>query len=303
MYFAPSKSGRSACGLVQQEVLDEHLEVDAHAPAPGGQGRGERFLAAHVDDVGGRAGQLGEGHQVVHALGLDEGRPALVVLGRIGLAGGEQLPRPLGDERLVLAMRGDDDAEFPGQPEHAVEFRVVEAVEALVGEEDFERADAPRDDLAQLRRGGGVELRHAHVKREIAGGLAGGCVHPLFEAGERPVPAPGVAHLDDRGGAADERRLAAGHKIVLRLRAPGRQVEVDVRVDEAGENLAAPGVDDLGVRRRRQAARDAGDRFAVAVDVREVALTRGDDFAVLDQEGHGWNGRSRFSGAGFGVHE
>ena len=37
------------------------------------------------------AGEFGEGHQVVHALGLDGGRAALVMLAGIGLAGGEEL--------------------------------------------------------------------------------------------------------------------------------------------------------------------------------------------------------------------
>ena len=70
---------------------------------------------------------------------------------RSGHARGEQLARALGDERLVFAMRGDDDAQLLRQLQRAIQLRVVDAERAFVGEEDFERADAARDDLAELR--------------------------------------------------------------------------------------------------------------------------------------------------------
>ena len=128
--------------MSSDEVLDERLDADAHAALAGGDGLVERFLAAQVDDVGRGAGQLGKRHQVVHALGLDGGRAALVVLAGVGLAGGEQFLAALGDQRLVFAVRGDDHAEFLRELERAVELGVVDAERALVGEEDFEGADA-----------------------------------------------------------------------------------------------------------------------------------------------------------------
>jgi len=45
-----------------------------------------------------------------------------------------------------------------GQLECAVEFSVVNSERALVGEKDFERTDAARNDFAQLRLGAVVEL-------------------------------------------------------------------------------------------------------------------------------------------------
>ena len=84
----------------------------------------------------------------MHALGFDARRAALVVLAGVGPARGQQFLLPLGDERLVLAMRRDDDAEVLRQLERAVKLGVVNAERALVGEEDFEGADAAFDDLA-----------------------------------------------------------------------------------------------------------------------------------------------------------
>ena len=104
--------------------------------------------------------------------------------------------------------------------------------------------------------------------------------------GERLVGAGGAAHFDERGGAADEGGPAAGVVGVLRERAHEGQVDVDVRVDEAGEDVLADRVDDFGAGRRGQVAADGGDRFAFAEDVGDVLVGGGGDLAVFDQQGH-----------------
>ena len=78
----------------------------------------------------------------MHALGLDGGRTALVMLAGIGLAGGEQFLATLADERFVLAMRGDDDAEFLREPHGVEEFLVADVERAFVREKDVEAGDA-----------------------------------------------------------------------------------------------------------------------------------------------------------------
>ena len=85
------------------------------AARTGGDGFVEGFLAAEMDDVGVRAGEGGEGHQVMHALGFDAGRAAVMVCLGSGASAGEEFHLQLGDERFVFAVRGDDDAEFFGQ--------------------------------------------------------------------------------------------------------------------------------------------------------------------------------------------
>ena len=49
-----------------------------------------------------------------------------------------------------------------------IQFRVIHTERAFVGEENFERADAALYDFAELFLGLVIELRHAHVKREVA---------------------------------------------------------------------------------------------------------------------------------------
>ena len=68
------------------------------------------------------------------------------------------------DQRFVFAVGRCDDSEFPGQFESLIEFAIVDAEGAFVGQENFERLDAGSDDFAELFRGILVESRDAHVK-------------------------------------------------------------------------------------------------------------------------------------------
>src|ERR1035441_10248354 len=199
----------------------------------------ERPLAAQVDDVSVGAGNLGERHQVVDALGLDDRGAALVVLARAGLAGADKLLLPLGDQGLVLTMCGHDDAELPGELEDPVELRVVDPKRALVREEDLEGTDAAADDLAEPGLRPAVEPGRAHVEREVACGPAGGLGHPVVEPGEGVLAAGGTAHLDQGRGPAREGGLAARLIGVLCKRAHEGQGDVDVRVDEPGAHVLA----------------------------------------------------------------
>jgi hypothetical protein len=61
---------------------------------------------------------------------------------------------------------------------------------------------------------------------------------------------------------------------------------VDVRIDEAGEDELAAGVDHFRTSGRRNVPVDARDRFAFAVDVRHVTLAGRDDLTVLDEQTH-----------------
>ena len=130
-------------------------------------------------------------------------RAAFVVLARIGLSGGEELPLSLEDKRLVLAVGRHDDAELPGEPESPVKLRVVDPEGALVGEEYLEGADAAPDDLTELGVRPVVELGGTHVEGEIASGAAGGLGHPVLKPGKGVLVAGRAAHLDERCRASD----------------------------------------------------------------------------------------------------
>ena len=59
---------------------------------------------------------------------------------------------------------------------------------------------------------------------------------------------------------------------------------MDVRIDEAGEDVLAGGVDHLGARRAARLRPMRGDRFAFAQDVGDVLVGGGGDLAVFDEQ-------------------
>ena len=71
---------------------------------------------------------------------------------------------------------------------------------------------------------------------------------------------------------------------VLRESAHERQIDVHMRVDEAGEHVFALGIDDRRLRRRFELRADAGDLLALAIDVRSILFARGNDTAIFDEE-------------------
>src|ERR1039457_3635595 len=79
-------------------------------------------------------------------------------------------------------------------------------------------------------------------------------------------------------------------------RAHAWQIDMHVRINEAGEDVLAARVNDLGARRRRDVWLDARNGLVGAVDVCDVAISGGDDFAVLDEQSH-----ARFVNPGWGV--
>ena len=123
-------------------------------------------------------------------------------------------------------------------------------------------------------------------KREVARALALRLAEPKLEGVERLFFAARTDHFDKGRGAADERSPAGRLVRVFRKRAHERQVDVNVRIDEAGEDILPGRVDHLGVVRRVEVAVDLRDRFVFAKNVGDVAVRRRDNLAILDQDAH-----------------
>ncbi len=233
----------------------------------GGSAAAQALFAGEMDDIAGGAGIFEKSGEAVGAFGFDGFRAAgLVPLGA-GLALGEQFLLQAAHQFGVFAVRGDDDAESFGELERLVHLAVVNAEEVLVSEEDFERRDAVGHDLAELGFGFVVEFGDGHVESVVAGAVAFGFGFPELITFQRIVIARGAAHFDIGGGAADQRRDAGGF---VRIFGEGRhegQIDVDVGIDEAGENQFAGGIDDFGAGGDFEVLADAGDGFVFDVDV------------------------------------
>ena len=84
-------------------------------------------------------------------------------------------------------------------------------------------------------------------------------------------------------GAAAERRAGAGFEIVGGIGAHEGHLEVGMRVDAAGHDVAAGGVEDAVA---LEAGADGGDLAVLDGDVGLVGEVGGDDGAVADDGGH-----------------
>ena len=137
--------------LVERQVLDQRLAIDAHALLPGAADRLVRLLAGDVDDIERHAGHVGDHDGAVGGLALDFGRA------RIGVAPrGRCCPRPSsfcghrGDDVAVLGMDQRQGAELGAALERREHLVVVDHQGALVGHEVLEDGDAAVDDLGHL---------------------------------------------------------------------------------------------------------------------------------------------------------
>ena len=135
--------------------------------------------------------------------------------------------------------------------------------------------------------------------RPASGKIGDDHVQPVIDAGLRfrllPPGVQSVAHLgaagldgeiDDGGGAADGRRARSGFEIVARCRAAERHVEMRVRVDAAGQQQHAGGVQHLVAGLERNARAHFLDGLAFDQHIRGESFVRGHHRAVLNEQSH-----------------
>ena len=202
------------------------------------------------------------------------------------LAVGKKKLLQLTDQLSILAVRGGDYAEFRGQLEGVKHLFVIDAEEVLIGEKDFEGCGSVVNDFAELSLGLAVVARDGHMECVVAGAVAFGFLFPSVVAFERIFVPGGAAHLNERGGAADERGFAGCGVGVLCKCGHEGEMNVDVGIDESGEDEFARGIDDFCVWRHVEMDADAADGFVFDEDVGVRPSIRGDDFSAFDQQSH-----------------
>jgi hypothetical protein len=136
-------------------------------------------------------------------------------------------------------------AERSAARKRVVQLVVVHHQRTFVGHEMFEGVDAIGvhhrshlvEDLLRPRR-------HRHVERIIAGRLLA-LVAPVLIGLEHGFAGRRNAKVDDHCGAAGDRRFRAPLEIVGGDRAHEEQLHMSVRINAAGQNVAAACVDGL----------------------------------------------------------
>src|SRR3984893_18442105 len=123
---------------------------------------------------------------------------------------GEQRLLQTADQFSVLAMSGDDDAQFLRQSERLIHLVIVNAKEVFVRKKNFEGSRSVAHDLAQLGLSVLIESTHRHMKGVIASAPAFSFFLPQVIP-RQSVLSPGwAAHLNECCRAADECRDAGG---------------------------------------------------------------------------------------------
>ena len=237
-----------------------------------------------MDKVDGCAGLAGQQQRAADWLHFRERRPGAGPGARIALAGRLRLCSEGSGEAVALGVQPDDHSQLGPAPERAVEGSVVHAgiaVQARVAHERL-RSDHPAGvQLPQLPQIGGHDAAPQTVVHDgpvgdgrrlegQAGAVQGGRI-----VVER--------HVQEGGDPAGGGRGAAGG-VPLPVGA-ARLVEMDVAVDQAGQQQPAAGVDaSLGLNASRAWLQDGRHAPVADGQVSPQQLVLGDEGSTSDQQ-------------------
>ena len=117
----------------------------------------------------------------------------------------------------------------------------------------------------------------------IVGGRELAALLPGVDRIHQRLPALGNDEIDEHRRAARQRRARPAVVIVGGTGAHERHVEVGVRIDAAGHDETALGVDHLVA---VEAGADRFDRLALNQHIGDIGTVSGDDGSAFDQSGH-----------------
>lgn len=296
VFLGPQRGGADVLGALEvrlgevvggeEEVLRARLTEDRKSLVAGGRQFGDGLVGGDMHDVQRGSGDAGELDGAVGGLGLQCHLADVAVVARVGAARGQRLLDEDVDRDAVLGMHHDQPA-VAGGPLHGPQNLTVVAVEdAGVGHEQLEGGDALRDQQVHLPQRGLVHVGEDHVEgvvdRAVAVGLRVPGVEPLTDRAPHGLD----GEVDDRGGAAPGGRPGPGLEGVGGVGAAERHLHVRMRVDAAGDDVLAGGVDGpvggpaLG--RVRAVRGECGDAAALDEYVCMEFVGRGDDEAAVD---------------------
>ncbi len=144
--------GVEILALVEHQMLDQRLAIDALALLARAADRLMRLDAGDMHDIERHARLIGEHDGAVGRLALDIGRARQRMALGAGDALGEIVFLQGGDEFAVLGMDERQRAELGAARERGEHLLVVDHQRALVGHEMLEARHAMRDDLAPCPR-------------------------------------------------------------------------------------------------------------------------------------------------------
>ena len=183
----------------------------------------------------------------------------------------------------VLTMSGNDDTQFLRQDKRLIHLSVVHPKKVFVRKKDFEGSRPVSHDLAQLGFCVFIEPAYRHMEGVIAGAPALSFILPQAISCQRVLGPGRAAHLNHCCRPPNECRDAGRLMSILGKGRHERQIDVDVGIDETGENKFAGGIDDLRTGRDGKICTDASDGFVCDEDIGLVARVRRYDLAITNE--------------------
>ena len=274
---------RGIGGIIQHEILRAGFKIDLLPPQP----RPPRFLkpllCGQVYHPGRRLRQLRNAHQAGHRLRFDDVRPGQRVGRGPGQARRPALQNPLPEQIVVFTVYADDAVLRGSAPERVIDRAVVHA-HGVVHHVHFKGSYALPDhgrDLADARV---VPLRNRHVE-PIVTAAALRLFVPQVEGVLHGHAAVLRCKIQHRGGAAQHRRPRAGNKVVRRDRRSQVEIEMGMRINKAGHDIAARSVD-TDVVRLPNLRRDPQNGSVLRQHIRRNRAAVAHNQTVSDQDPH-----------------
>ncbi len=239
-----------------------------------------------MHDVDGNARHLSQRDGAMHGFGFGQrGARERVIDGR-GFAFGQRLAHDDVDHAAVLGVHADERAVLRGLLQRAKNSGVIHHQDVRIRHEELEAGHAFAHHVVHVFEARFGKIGDDHVQPVIDAGLR----FRLLPPGVQRVAHLGAAGLDgeidDGGGAADGRRARAGFEIVAGCCAAERHVEMRVRVDAAGKQQHAGGVQHFVAGLGRNSRTHFLDGLAFDQYVRGERLFRGHHRAVLNEDSH-----------------
>ena len=239
-----------------------------------------------MHDINGNAGHFSQGDGAMHSFGFGQRGARERVMDGCGFAFGQRLPHDDIDHAAVLGVHANQRAVFRGLLQRAKDGGVVHHQDVRIRHEQLEAGHALAHHVVHVFQAGFGQIGDDHVQAIIDAGLR----FRLFPPGVQRVAHPGAARLngeiDDGGGAADGRRARSSFEIVARGCPAERHVQMRVRVDAAGQQQHARGVQHYMAGLRRDARADFFDDAVFHQYIRGESLVGQHYRAVLYEKSH-----------------
>ena len=273
-------------GLIQRQELHQRLTIDAHAflacAADGFMG----LLARDMHDIERHACGVSDGDRPVGSFAFQLWWAGIGVAFGPGDAFVEVFLLQLGHQIAVFGVHHRQRAQLSAALEGGEHLIVLDHQRALVGHEVLERVDAHIDGILHLVKHILIPAGDGHVIADVRTDLRGRFAVPFVDRVLDGAISTGQTEIHHHRGAATGRSPGAGLKGLSSCRAHKGHLKMCVRVNTAGDDISAFGVD---VFVTLQILTDLNDLLALDQHIRFPGPVRRANLPTFDHLAHAFS--------------